>query len=204
MHGVPILPGLPLPPPGVFEKLNKTIVHTLPGLPILPPELLEKLNHTKPGLVGHNLPGLPVDDVLQKLDETWFPHGRPPPGLVKPNNKEHGLIGQQYTHKGSQLGTWLRPVCHFSFDGFFRTYSIDNLESDNNVDKLKKKLGKFVTDFSYQPEASDWMHSSGLKNGPKRWMLTFKVDDTKNVKKIQQDIEKLLSNGKKVPCDMYS
>jgi len=124
---------------------------------------------------------------------------------VKPNNVAHGLEGQQYTHKGDgQLGTWLRPVCHFSFDGFFRTYTIDNLESDHNVDKLKKKLGKLVTNFKYQPVTREWCANSGLKIGQNRWMLTFKVDDTKNVGKIQQDVEKLLGNGVKVPCDMFN
>jgi len=121
--------------------------------------------------------------------------------IIKPDDVEHGLVGQQYTHKGNQLGTWLRPVCNYEFDGFFREYRIDNLESNNNVDKLKKKLGKFVTSFTYQPETPDWYETSGMR--AERWMLTFKVDDTKNVGKIQRNVERLLGNGEKVPCGTF-
>ena len=123
------------------------------------------------------------------------------PGIVKPKNTKHGLVGQQYTHKGNVLGTWLRPVCHFSFDGFFRTFQIDNLESDQNVDRLEMTLSDFMTGWKFEPEDEEWVESSGVK--AQRYRLTFIVDDLQNVNKIQKNIEHLLGGSNQVPCEMF-
>lgn len=126
---------------------------------------------------------------------------------MKPENVKHDeLVGQQYTHHGGQMGTWLRTVCSYADESLFTQYRIDNLDNDHNVNKLKGKLNNIgsLTGFRFDWEDPEWYYTSGIKTSVPKYKLSFKLDKFARGGDVQKAVEKYLGNGQKVPCDMQA